>query len=158
MKAIRFAPLVVFLATALPWSIVAQEPPAKTPTPLEKDLKALRGKWETESLVNDGETQDDTLRVEIADERFKVRIGEGTLSLKMKIDPTCTPKLIDFSRDADAENTVDEDFLAEGIYELEADKLRICVTLPKDVRERPQKFEAPAGSGRVLITLRRPSK
>lgn len=158
MKAIRVVSLAVVSMAVLHSSAPAQAPPAETPSALEKELAALHGKWETESIINDGETQTDTLRVEITEQRFSVQIGDTTLALRMKIDPTCTPKLLDLSRDSEAETTVDEDFLAEGIYELEPDKLRICVTLPKDVRERPQKFEAPTGSGRVLITLRRAGK
>jgi uncharacterized protein (TIGR03067 family) len=137
---------------------IAQETKPETPSPLAQELKALSGVWETESIVNDGETQEQRLRVTIGDKRFAVQIGEATLAFKMTIDPTCTPKLIDLSYDAEAENPLPEDFLAEGIYELDKDALRICLTPPQGIRERPQKFESPANSGRILITLRRISQ
>ena len=145
--------LILFAVAAR--SAPAEEPQTPSPSPLAKELKLLRGTWETETIVNDGETQQQRLRVEITDQRFTVNIGEGKLAFKMTIDPTCTPKLMDFSYEQEAENPLPEDFLAEGIYKFEEDSLHICLTPPQGIRERPQKFESPANSGRILITLRR---
>jgi uncharacterized protein (TIGR03067 family) len=119
------------------------------------ELKALRGTWEVESLISDGNEEESMFLLEIADEQMSLVIGDNKISFQLTIDPTCTPKLIDLAYDANQDQELQPEEKLEGIYELAEGKLRICLTPPQGVRERPQKFESPAGSGRVLATLRR---
>lgn len=71
-------------------------------------------------------------------------VGEKEKLAQYKLNPTVSPKTIDIIR---------KDEVALGIYELEGDTLRICLT--KDL-QRPTKFESKSEtSPRMLATFKR---
>src|SRR5205823_14319934 len=69
--------------------------------------------------------------------------------IKVKLDPTTTPRCVDLTVAAGGQLNV----VLEGIYELKEDELRLCVKVIG--KERPVEFAAPAGSSTALIVLKR---
>lgn len=125
----------------------------------KSDLAALKGVWVVESQVENGEKAeiaDGSLAIEFDDKRATVRIGTATVELELRIDPTTTPKIIDLKLLTKEPGAAAQEPI-EGIYELDGkDRLRICIKPPTPgMRERPTAFESKAGSGTVLVTLRR---
>jgi uncharacterized protein (TIGR03067 family) len=66
------------------------------------------------------------------------------------LDPTKAPKEIDFTILGDLKRT------GLGIYQLDGDTLKLCLSIdPAKVSERPKEFATKAGEMRVVLTLRR---
>ena len=70
--------------------------------------------------------------------------------LKIKLDPTTTPKILDLTVGAG----VQKDASMEGIYEFKGDELRICIKVFG--KDRPTEFASPDGSSVALLVLKRP--
>jgi uncharacterized protein (TIGR03067 family) len=68
-----------------------------------------------------------------------------------KLDPSTDPKLIDLVRLVGR----DKGEVLEGIYQLRAEALTICLFGGDGVRSRPTEFSAKARSDRALFTLKR---
>ena len=148
--------LVGMAGSLLVVAIRADEPAGEKSK--KDDLATLQGTWVVESQIENGEKSepgDRPLELEIKDKRATVRIGAGTAQLNIRIDPTTTPKIIDFQLiPSDAADAKQEPI--EGIYELDdKGRLRICIKPPSPMRERPTAFESKTGSNTVLVTLRR---
>lgn len=130
-------------------SLLAEDPASAT----AKALAALHGTWEVDKFVNNGEEQDLAITLKIDGKQVVAMLNENKVELKMTIDPLCTPKVIDLTfvppDGAQAETTL------EGIYEVRENRLRMCLVPPQGVRARPQKFESPADSERVLLSFTR---
>jgi uncharacterized protein (TIGR03067 family) len=123
-----------------------------------KELQAFKGTWRLSSKEVDGK--------KFSDEEIKDVIatndGSGNVSVRrgdkvfnegtVKLDPTKKPKTIDvtFTEGERKGQAV------LGIYEIESDAFRVCVSRPGD--ERPAEFSAKAGSGRTLIVYQREKK
>jgi uncharacterized protein (TIGR03067 family) len=120
---------------------------------MQDDLARMQGTWSVAELEMEGQTISGGMlanaRVEITGSRFRsVGMGsvyEGTLIL----DASANPRHITMQFDAGPEkgNT------NLGIYQLEGDALKICLSTRGDVR--PALFSAPAGSGFVFELLTR---
>ena len=66
------------------------------------------------------------------------------------LDPTKSPKQIDFTILGEVKKT------GLGIYELDADTLKLCMSIdPAKVDRRPTEFATKAGEMRVVLTLKR---
>jgi uncharacterized protein (TIGR03067 family) len=78
-----------------------------------------------------------------------VSLGANLYRGNYRIDPSRTPKTLDieFTEGPEKGNT------ALGIYELDGDDWKICLTL--GAKERPRAFATAAGSSLALETLRR---
>ena len=136
------------------------------------DGERLVGKWKVVEAVRDGEILKDVPPLVVEQFRF----GGPGLSVRLQLpaklvpaddltaayvevdhllDPEADPKRITLGRGWGGKG-----FRYPGIYELDGDGLRLCLTL-KDwyshaaPRVRPDKFEAPKGSGRTLVTFER---
>jgi uncharacterized protein (TIGR03067 family) len=123
----------------------------------KKDMKALTGTWRIVSEEREGtELGDEELKgaeaIYAADGRYSMVRGgdkpvyEGTF----EIDATTEPKTIDFTQVSEGRT---EGRVIPGIYEIEGDTLRVCRTTGG--KGRPTGFSAPAGSGRVLLFLKK---
>ncbi len=121
---------------------------------IKKDKDGLQGTWTVLSITSDGKQMDVEklvgARVIFQGDKVTgkgIRLGKGN-DTAYKIDPTVTPKTIDFVHD---DGTV-----IPGIYDLKENKLKICNNGPKS--GRPKDFESKSNSGTVLITLYRGDK
>jgi uncharacterized protein (TIGR03067 family) len=122
---------------------------------IRNDRTLYQGTWKVVSLLADGEnlTEDDCKRITVLNEfdgRWTVKV-DGVIIWQgiSMIDPTKTPKTIDFTPTVG----VHEGKTLRGIYEIAGDSRRLCYAdLAKD---RPVEFSAKAGSGHVLVTFKR---
>jgi RNA polymerase sigma factor (sigma-70 family) len=145
------------VAGVLAYSALAGEPPVQT-VRAERDEKpksdkdALQGTWVPVAVEEGGKKVPED---EIKAKNFVEMVFSGdkvTLPIKgeskeagFKLDPTKKPKQIDL--------IVSKTETAEGIYELDGDKLTLCVTKPGH-GDRPTKFDT-AETERVLIVLKK---
>jgi uncharacterized protein (TIGR03067 family) len=128
----RDVPMTRILCLALTLACVASAADEKSP---------LTGTWTVVTAEEDGKPQADTLKAKFT---FK---GANTLLIKLadeakpreltcKLDDAKKPKHINLTyTDRDVTET------ATGIYELDGDKLKLCVAEP-EVKERPTEFKS----------------
>ena len=125
---------------------------------VEKDRKLYQGTWKVASFVVDGKEVDQNnanklIFINKADGAWIVEAdGKEISSGKSDIDPTQKPKTIDFMPTSGVFSG--NEYL--GIYELGKDTRKICFA--EKSKGRPTEFEAPAGSGRFLLTFERVKK
>lgn len=129
--------------------------PAGNDEAIQKDRKLMAGTWRVLSIERDGkkttaEQLEKTRSIFSADGSAKVqREGKTIIQGKIKIDPTKKPK--------QSEATYAQGELKGktvlGIYEVDADNMRICYAL--EGQDRPTEFSSKPGSGQVLITYTR---
>lgn len=119
------------------------------------DLEKLAGIWTCASATNDGKLVADetvkSLRLSMTKEGgYKTQRGDQVLfdSVCM-IDSTKKPKHIDLIG-TEGQN---KGKVAQGIYEVEGEILRICYTMPG--KERPKEFASNPGSEATLIVWKR---
>jgi uncharacterized protein (TIGR03067 family) len=123
-----------------------------------KDLQALKGTWRMSSKEENGkklseEAIKDVIATWDGSGRCTVRRGDRVIGAgAVKLDATKQPKTIDvtFTEGMFKGNTL------LGIYEIEGDVFRVCITRPGD--ERPAEFSARVGSGCILIVYKREQK
>jgi len=156
MKSFRAAAACAFvLCLVLPALSSAQEATTTKEEAIKKDHLAIEGTWRAVSVeVNGNQINADDVK-KITTENG--RDGEWTLLVEGKemaegtstIDPTVTPKTIDFkaTKGSNAGQTT------YGIYETTGNTRRICYAEPG--RPRPADFSAAAGSGRILVVFER---
>ena len=93
------------------------------------------------------------IALEIKEDVITVRAGEEVKKeytrVRIKLDPSVNPRILDVTVVGGAQ----KDSVLEGIYQLKDEELTICAkVLGKD---RPTKFESPAGESVVLIVLKK---
>lgn len=118
------------------------------------DLEKMQGKWAVVTLENDGKA----LAAEAAKaytftvkgDRYTLKGGDDNYQGVLKLDPSKKPKALDASFvDADGKDKGK----AQGIYDLDGDKLRIAWREKGD--GRPTDFASKPGSGDRFIVLKR---
>jgi uncharacterized protein (TIGR03067 family) len=118
---------------------------------LKKEQTRLQGTWKIVRLQtpkgDDDNFKDGTLVLE-KDGTLELKVGGETKKGTYKINPAGKPKEIDISPDGDANKVM------KGIYQLDKDKLKICVTEDPN-GNRPTEFEAKEGGAHALATLER---
>lgn len=117
------------------------------------DTAKLEGKWQVIRVETDGTMAPDEFA-----EKIQMRFEKGFLLVKglfgdnrevpcqLKLDPDKTPKTIDYA-DLGTKRAV------LGIYELDGDRLKLCIITKE--RERPKEFKTEAGSNLTLMDLKR---
>jgi uncharacterized protein (TIGR03067 family) len=116
----------------------------------QKELVELQGVWRLIGFEVDGQEaflqEHKQIRWVIKDDR--VFYG-GTELAKVTIDPAAVPKCLDLG-------LIKSKRVHEGIYQLDKDRLKICVSLMTDgVKERPSKFDnAGIDKYRTLLFVR----
>jgi RNA polymerase sigma-70 factor (ECF subfamily) len=129
----------------------------------QEEMKRLEGVWAITALAEDAAqvTPQDAAkkfesigRVVIQGDRMMIRTNvsnqKSSISLGFWIDPARSPGTMALIP-ADGKVKEDQDDLPIllGIYELKGDTLKICVGV-----DRPDKFEAGAGTGRMMMALK----
>lgn len=115
----------------------------------------LQGTWVATKAERDGKAADDVVghQLSIAGDSFQIRSKDGDplFAGTVRTDPRAKPKTIDFEHKEGALNGKEW----TGIYARDGDTLTICDNAPNLEKSRPAAFEAPSGSGYVLITFKR---
>jgi RNA polymerase sigma factor (sigma-70 family) len=132
------------IAGARPEEKPKTEKGAKT----DKDL--IQGTWVFVSAEEGGKAVPEdafkNFEMVFTADKVNLPIKQEVKELSYKLDPAKKPKQIDIA--------FSEKEIAEGIYELDGDKLKICLTKP-DHGDRPTKFDSTEGRESVLIVLKR---
>jgi len=117
------------------------------------DVETLQGSWAFVSLEVEGSKLPDAMlsgsKIIIKGENFKSISAGITYEGKMKIDRNSTPKTLDltFTEGPEKGRT------SLGIYELDGETLKICLSLAGSTR--PTEFASKPGSGFAFETLKR---
>ena len=115
------------------------------------DLKNIQGKWKVTSGVIDGnELPADQLgELVYSGNKYTWKSGDQSGAGTFKLDHSKKPKQLDaVPSDGPVKGQT-----VEHIYEIDGDKLRICLALPGT--NRPTQFKSEAGSGLWLFTYKR---
>ena len=117
---------------------------------MRQDLDGLQGTWNIVSLEMDGQkTPGAGARIVVRGDRFTT-IGMGaTYEGTVALHQTTAPKSFDLHFEEGPENGN----TSLGIYELDSDRWKICLTTRGS--ERPREFTAPPGTGIALEILQR---
>lgn len=121
------------------------------------DLDRLQGSWEIVSLVEKGEpakkAELETLVVVIDKDTFTtLEKGEAVVKYRIKLDPTKTPRAIDFTHlTGDAKDKTEP-----GIYVFEKDVLKLV--LDEDKKGRPTVFEGKETASYSVMVLKKKAK
>jgi uncharacterized protein (TIGR03067 family) len=114
-----------------------------------KDDKAkIAGTWSVVKAEFDGKEDPEGKDAKLVFEgdKISVKMKDRTEDATFKLDPSQKPRHIDIKEKGD--RTI------PGIYELDGDSLKICFPRGND-KERPKEFTGKAGSGTMLVTLKR---
>jgi uncharacterized protein (TIGR03067 family) len=119
---------------------------------LKKELQQFQGTWAIEYVDHDGHKPSPdkikSMKLVIAGNRLTVQ-GEKLMQSTIKLDPSKSPKTIDITYD----DGPDKGKVLQGIYELNGDGLKLCLSKPG--KERPTQFVSKENSGLVLMVLKR---
>jgi len=120
---------------------------------MKPDLRTLQGTWNIVSLEMDAQSMPTgDASITVKGSRFTTTAMGGEYSGSLEVDESASPKSFDLRFDSGPENGN----TSYGIYELEADTWKICLTLRGGTR--PRKFATRPGSGLALETLKRAAK
>jgi penicillin amidase len=120
-------------------------------TRMKTDAEKLQGAWNVATLEVDGTAMAAAVvqgsKIVIQGERFTTVSMGATYKGTFKIDATKSPKTLDlrFTEGPEKGNT------ALGIYELDGDAWKLCLSVT--AKTRPKEFTTKAGSGYALETL-----
>ena len=112
---------------------------------LEKEARKFQGTWTFESSVTGGEELPaDHLKLVVVTfegDKHTVKRGDDVIQVgTQKLDPSKTPKTIDVTMlEGPHKGTV-----MPGIYEINADTLKVC--FDPEGKTRPTEFKSPPGS------------
>lgn len=139
--------LIVSASVALAADAAAQD---------KKEPDKLKGSWTVMSYERDTKQlpadKAKEIKYDLADDKLTLKAGIGFTGGKehaVKLDATKKPKQIDITP-ADGRN---KGKTFQGIYEIDGDKLKICVSAPD--KDRPKEFATKDGSYSILMNLQR---
>ena len=125
------------------------------PDPAKADRVKMQGVWTMEESLRDGEDaipEEDrkALRLTIKDDKRTIKVRDEVVSeATYTLDPATKPKGITVKVSAGPL----KDKELPGIYELDGDKLRICLNLTG--KDRPKEFKSEPGSGTLLQVFKK---
>jgi uncharacterized protein (TIGR03067 family) len=142
------------MTVTLPWFLTGAIALA-APAPQKKDEDLLQGQWQAISVEHNGKKAPAKeiahWNLMVARDKMTARDGEMLLDEStFHLDPAATPRSIDLM----LTDGPDKGKAVLGIYQVQADKLTICVAEPG--KERPKQFHAPEGRDLTLIVFQRP--
>lgn len=148
MKTMRITLLIALAAGTISSAWAADDEAVK------KDLAQLQGEWSMVSGTADGQSMPEEMRKEMkrvckGDETTTTMAGEMFMKAKITIDPSKTPKTIDYQMT----DGVTKGKIQLGIYEVNGDTLKSCFGKPG--AERPTDFTSKSGDGRTLSVWKR---
>ena len=119
----------------------------------DPDQANLEGSWRVVSTTTNGREDTDIKGLQFTfrkDQLVLPEPGNKAEEVLYRLDSAKTPKQLDF------ELTIFKTDWVLGIYQLDKDTLTYC--LSSGDNKRPDKFEAPEGSGRTLLKMERVKK
>ncbi len=121
--------------------------------PKSDDKAKLQGVWKVTSLESQGEKAPaeaaSGVRFVFDGDKLVIQQGDdGRTAAEFKLNSAVTPKTIDLTN-AEEKKTV------LGIYELDGDTLKLCLTEPGEKASRPTTFTAKAGDRSTVFVLKR---
>jgi uncharacterized protein (TIGR03067 family) len=120
---------------------------------MKSDIAELQGAWNIVSLEIDGAKMAEGIfngsQIILQENKFTTVSMGATYKGTYKVDESSTPKTIDMKFSAGPE----KGNISLGIYELDGDNWKICLTVT--ATKRPKRFVTKAGSGLALETLKR---
>jgi uncharacterized protein (TIGR02246 family) len=135
------------------------DPVNRNDGPVEKDVKALQGRWMTIKLVTDGKVEIDLKEpskegpvstLTYNSHKWVLKLGDQEIaSGTSKFDPSKSPKHIDLVHESGP--LKGETVL--GIYKLFGDEYTGCIAAPG--KARPTEFASQVGSGQRLVISKR---
>jgi uncharacterized protein (TIGR03067 family) len=117
-----------------------------------KSADPLAGAWKVESLVADGQEREQAkgMTYVYKDGKATQKTPRGERTSTYKIDTSKTPATIDMT----GQGGQGAGQTRKGIFEVKGDELKICLAFMPDA-ERPTKFASEAGSGNILLVLKK---
>lgn len=120
------------------------------------DLKRLEGTWEVVEFTVSGkvipEGERPGMKFEVSESTMKMTARGRDVSFEIKLDPTKTPRTIDYTAlDGPMKGKTNY-----GIYELNGNELKLCMH-NRDANTAPSEFKSVEGDKLALFVLRRKS-
>ena len=120
------------------------------------DLDKLQGTWKFASMEQDGQPGpkgDDTPTITFERDKFTVKAGGQVVQAGTQVlDAGKKPKAVDATvTEGEGKGTT-----MLGIYELDGDTLKAC--FDPQGKKRPTEFKSAAGSGHMLVVMKREKK
>ena len=115
------------------------------------DLKRMQGEWRFVGRIIDGKKTDQNGTWTFSGNEIIYSRGVSIRAI-LKLDATTEPKTFDVDH-VSKDGKIEDKSL--GIYEIEGDTFKICVTIPGKSAARPKAFESKEGSGHTLTVLQR---
>lgn len=129
----------------------------------KKEVTKLAGTWLVKSIETDGQNVTDELVLDVLkDVKIKVEDDEMTLvqgtrnlvGVTFELYIEAMPKCADFKPAEDVFGVFNGESMW-GIYELDDNVLKLCVSIRTAVKERPTEFKTKPDSGLYLLELKR---
>jgi uncharacterized protein (TIGR03067 family) len=140
--------LRLFSLLAVALLIAADEPANKA------DLDKLQGTWKLTQFEGEGKKQSGdeigSAKLVVKDDKYTYTAPNEKEGGTLKLDAGKKPRTIDIII---TEGT-GKDMTQLGVYELEGDTFKVCVTQPGD-KERPTDFTTKEGSKNIVFTFKR---
>lgn len=119
----------------------------------KKEIERFRGSWKFESVEFGGMPMDvaefKDVRLVLKGENFSVKLAGVEYAGTFKVDVSKKPKTIDITYTEGPQKGM----TLLGIYELEGDTYKICVSMVE--KDRPKEFATKEGTQHVLQVLKR---
>jgi uncharacterized protein (TIGR03067 family) len=120
------------------------------------DLDKLQGTWKFVSMEQDGQPvpkADEMPTITFEKDKFEVKAGGQVVQAGTQVlDAGKKPKTVDATvTEGEGKGTT-----MLGIYELDGDNLKAC--FDTQGKKRPTEFKTAAGSGHMLVSLKREKK
>ena len=143
------------LTSAMCWLILGTGLVLAFAQPAADTQKQLQGTWTATQAERDGTAAHDVVghQLSLTGNRFQIQSEDGKplYAGTVRVDPSAQPAAIDFAHTEGALKGK----AWQGIYALDGDTLTVCDNAPNLAQGRPAAFEAPRGSGYVLIRFKR---
>jgi uncharacterized protein (TIGR03067 family) len=124
----------------------------------EAELKKLEGSWKIVSIGRQGEALKDagsaTETWTVKGDQYTAKAGSAMAKYRLNVDPNKRPRTIDQTLERPDGKLVP----MYGIYELNGDNLKICLSFSGKEEERPDSFTTPMNSNRIIYVLKREKK
>jgi uncharacterized protein (TIGR03067 family) len=147
---------VTFVLAALLGAVLAPLAADDKSDAAKKDLDKLQGTWTFVSMERDGQAVpqgDPGPTITFDGDKFAVKAGDQVLQAGTQtVDPSKKPKAVD-SKVTEGEG---KGTTMLGIYEIDGDSLKAC--FDTEGKKRPTEFKTAAGSGHMLVVLKRAKK